>query len=368
MNFIGMLQDAYSYEFKSETFLQEFVEGYKSPYAEGDEAVPLEMRIADAVYAAEDVIEYHIVEQLRPGGLVLYEALRNVIEDMDSVVAVKEETHAYLRKDMDLDLIKKDMMEIIAIKDQLEIQVSAASVGSSTSADFHFMRVCRRLSSTTMVGFEDVMLQLMEKLVYGKPGCQVIPIVGMGGIGKTTLATNVYEKTANSCHFDICAWDTISQQYNIEQLLCEILSQANKQGSSQMSEDEIGLALHKCLSFRRLLNLGSKLDSSYGLEMKFMNEESSWNLFCKIVFSGKSCPSELVKIGKKIVECCRGLPLLSIVVIGGLVEKLEQTKECWESIRGSLNSLVNLENDMHCLKIQKLKSLSCYLLSRCDLS
>ncbi|XP_047962151.1 putative late blight resistance protein homolog R1B-16 [Salvia hispanica] len=322
--------------------------------------------------------------------------------------------------DMDLDLIKKDMMEIIAIKDQLEIQVSASS-DSSTSAYFYeslqkviedmdlikkeVMEIVAlkdhrqvsggsstssfsRPNSTTMVGFDDVMLQLMEKLIYGQPGRQVIPIVGMGGIGKTTLATNVYKKTVDSRHFDKCAWVTISQQYNTKELLCEILSQANKQRLSQMSEDEIGVALHKCLSYRRYLvvlddmwsieawdkiqrylpdnsngsrimvttrlsNLGSQLDNNYSLEMEFMNEESSWNMFCKIVFGGKSCPLELEKIGKKIVKSCRGLPL-SIVVMGGLLEKLEQTKECWESIRGSINSLVNLENDKHCLKILKL--------------
>ena len=45
-------------------FLQEFLEGYKSPFADSDEADPLEMRIADAVYIAEDAIESHIVDQI----------------------------------------------------------------------------------------------------------------------------------------------------------------------------------------------------------------------------------------------------------------------------------------------------------------
>ncbi|XP_057803084.1 late blight resistance protein R1-A-like [Salvia miltiorrhiza] len=40
--------------------------------------------------------------------------------------------------------------------------------------------------------------------------------------------------------------------------------------------------------------------------------------------------------------------------MGGLLERLEQTKECWESIKRSLNSGVKLENNDHCLKILKL--------------
>ncbi|XP_057801819.1 uncharacterized protein LOC131016979 [Salvia miltiorrhiza] len=49
------------------TFLQEFLESYKSPVADGDEADPLEMRIADAAHAVEDVIESHIVNVIKLG-------------------------------------------------------------------------------------------------------------------------------------------------------------------------------------------------------------------------------------------------------------------------------------------------------------
>ncbi|XP_057800205.1 uncharacterized protein LOC131015801 [Salvia miltiorrhiza] len=46
------------------TFLQEFLESYKS---DGDEADPLEMRIADAAHAVEDVIESYIVNVIKLG-------------------------------------------------------------------------------------------------------------------------------------------------------------------------------------------------------------------------------------------------------------------------------------------------------------
>ncbi|XP_042020319.1 uncharacterized protein LOC121768041 [Salvia splendens] len=101
-------------------YLQEFLEGYKSPFADVNEADPLEMRIADAVYAAEDVIESHLVEQLRPDVLVLYEALSDMIEDMNLMVEIKER----VIKRVDL---------IFALKGRLRGQVS----DSSTSRDLH---------------------------------------------------------------------------------------------------------------------------------------------------------------------------------------------------------------------------------------
>ena len=243
----------------------------------------------------------------------------------------------------DLDLIKKEVMlvEIVEAKDQPHRQVSACSTSLKMLSNNSSTSSLTDLNSSTMVGFDDIMLQLMDKLTNSELDRQVIPIIGMGGIGKTTLAINVYEHSFISHHFDICAWVTISQQYNIEELLHQILSQANKQDLSQMSEeDEIGVALHKCLSCRRYLivlddmwsinawedmqlyfpddghssrimvttrlsNLGSKLNNNYGIQMKFLDEESSWSVFSKIMLWGKSCPLELKEIGKKIVKSCK---------------------------------------------------------------
>ncbi|KAL3619497.1 hypothetical protein CASFOL_037067 [Castilleja foliolosa] len=60
-----------------------------------------------------------------------------------------------------------------------------------------------------------------------------------------------------------------------------------------------------------------------------------------------------MKIGKKIVGNCRGLPL-SITVVGGLSKKMDATQRCWESIGSNLTSVVNLENDKHCLRLLRL--------------
>ncbi|KAK9995138.1 hypothetical protein SO802_024841 [Lithocarpus litseifolius] len=50
-------------------------------------------------------------------------------------------------------------------------------------------------------------------------GQTVISIVGMGGSGKTTLVANTYNNDDVKKHFDCCAWITISQAYELEDLL-----------------------------------------------------------------------------------------------------------------------------------------------------
>ncbi|XP_047961706.1 putative late blight resistance protein homolog R1B-16 [Salvia hispanica] len=376
------------------TFLQQFLQAYRSPVSDSDEADPLEMRIADAAYAAEDVIESHIVDKIqhnRPEATKLrrffnwfrgskdprnvsskhddiddepaklYEDVQNVIDEMDRIKAVAMETNTE---------------KVVVLHDQ-----PCRLVSSST----------KKQSGGMMVFSDHVLHGIMEKLMSNESGRQVIPITGMGGIGKTALAQTVYSQKAINEHFDICAWATISEQYNKREILCELVSQATMKDKKQLSEKsaaELGLELHKYLFGRRFLivmddmwkieswdeiqrffpnnenhsrimvttrqsQLTPQLNNHYSHSMEFLDEASSWNLLSKTVFEEEPFPLDLQKVGKEIAHSCRGLPL-SIVVVGGILKNMERTKKCWESIRNNLTSVVNLKNDQHCLRLLKM--------------
>ncbi|XP_057775521.1 putative late blight resistance protein homolog R1A-10 [Salvia miltiorrhiza] len=378
------------------TFLQEFLDAYISPVVDDHEADPLERRIADAVYAAEDVIESQIVLQIHNRSTIrgkissfikLFRARckcatndRNAAEDF---------YHDLQQVIEEMNLIKNEAMEIATAADQLQRKVSSSTHAGSTSTVKEIM----------MVGFDEVLLEVLDKLTGGQRSRQIIPIMGMGGIGKTTLARHVFEHALVKQHFDTCAWTTISQTYNVRETLREVLFQAsgdpdcdlseNQLGQkSQISEDELGIKLYRYLWGRRYLiimddiwsveawdkirssfpdcndgsriiittrmsNLTSQLRESYGVGMKFLDEASSWDLFTKTVFGGECFPHELEDIGKNIVANCKGLPL-SIATIGGLLAKSEHTTEYWMRIEQNLNSIVITNNDEFCLKILRL--------------
>ncbi|PHT48596.1 hypothetical protein CQW23_12804 [Capsicum baccatum] len=72
-------------------------------------------------------------------------------------------------------------------------------------------------SSTTgkiFVGFEEETEWIIRKLTSGPTEINVIFIVGMIGIGKTTLAYKVYNDMSVVGHFDIRAWCTVNQDHN----------------------------------------------------------------------------------------------------------------------------------------------------------
>ncbi|XP_047954023.1 putative late blight resistance protein homolog R1A-10 [Salvia hispanica] len=347
---------------KKVTFLQEFLEVYNPRLDYSKEADPLESRIADAAYAAEDIIESHIVDQIKTDGRKispdsLYEALEKVIDNMD--------------------LIKKEAMEIkqtLGIQHQLHTKSTPSdSLKSSPIA-----------KENNMVGAEEALLEMKDKLTSDRRDLQIIPIVGMGGSGKTTLAMNIYQDRLIKEHFHVSAWVAISQEYNIQEMLKHILHQLNKDVGQNLDVDDLGEILSKHLSGRRYLivlddmwsikawdgirwflpdnnngsrivvttrlsNLCSDLSNSNNLEIGLLDEVDSWELLSKTVFGEEGCPPELVEIGKRIGKGCKGLPL-SIVVIGGLLSKSNHTREFWESIEENINSVVRSEDDERCFR------------------
>ncbi|KAL3630466.1 hypothetical protein CASFOL_023450 [Castilleja foliolosa] len=105
----------------------------------------------------------------------------------------------------------------------------------------------------------------MNKLTWNQSSRQIIPIVGMGGIGKTTLASNVYVDPVIVQYFDFRGWATISQEYNSKETLVQVLlcfSTMSRQSMSEMSEDKLGDMLYKSLFGRRYLIV---LDDIYGV-------------------------------------------------------------------------------------------------------
>ncbi|EYU19036.1 hypothetical protein MIMGU_mgv1a021264mg, partial [Erythranthe guttata] len=302
----------------------------------------LESRIADAAHAAEDIIETRIVDQIHG-------------EKMSS-----DELYQYLEKVIqDMGFIKKDVMKIKEknigiIEDRLHI--NSPTHGGSSSSPLTTKQIA-------VVGLNDQLIEVMDKLTGQQSNLRIVPIVGMGGIGKTTLARNAYTNQLIKEQFDIRTWVTISQTYNVREILVEVLLCASKDESreslSGRSEGELGERVHKSLYGRRYLIV---MDDIWSVEVwdKVQiffpdngqgNDDKSWDLLCGSIFGKEEdCPVELEEIGNKIAKKCKGLPL-SIVVIGGLLAKSNPTRQNWEYISENLNSIVNMEDNERCLKV-----------------
>ena len=69
----------------------------------------------------------------------------------------------------------------------------------------------------------------------------------------------------------------------------------------------------------------------------FLSLDDSWNLFTEKLFKKDSCPRQLVKLGNHIVQQYQGLPL-SIVVVAGLLVKMDLKRDNWKKVEENMNS------------------------------
>jgi aquaporin TIP len=78
-----------------------------------------------------------------------------------------------------------------------------------------------------MVGREKEKKHILKLLQNnGDRESSIIPIVDLGGMGKTTIAKFVYTlKETNEFHFDLKAWVYVSMDFKLQKVIVDIISQ-----------------------------------------------------------------------------------------------------------------------------------------------
>lgn len=205
----------------------------------------------------------------------------------------------------------------------------------------------------------------------------VIPIVGMAGIGKTTLAQLVYKDSRVQQHFDLKVWVTISEEFDVFQITKRIYKEATSQECETGELLVLQSKLNDAVETKRFLfvlddvwnenyQLWDHLKSAfkyggYGSkiivttrskkvaltmgnvamhELKLVSDKDCWHIFANDVFNDVDfdAHSELKTVGMEIIKKCKGLPLAVKSIAGVLrsvsnLQDMRMTLQEWRKIQ-----------------------------------
>uniref|UniRef100_M1AV53 Tospovirus resistance protein B n=2 Tax=Solanum tuberosum TaxID=4113 RepID=M1AV53_SOLTU len=212
-----------------------------------------------------------------------------------------------------------------------------------------------------VVGFENKAEELIDYLIRGTNELDVVPIVGMGGQGKTTIARKLYNNDIIVSHFDVRAWCIISQTYSRRELLQEIFSQVMGSKDKEDAVGELADRLRKSLMGKRyLIVLDDMWDCmawddlrlsfpDVGMRSRIVVTTRQW----KKVFQKEDCPPELQYVSQAVAEKCKGLPLV-VVLVAGIIKKRKMEESWWNEVKYALFDYLDSECEEYSLATMQL--------------
>ncbi|XP_074334688.1 disease resistance protein RPP13-like [Apium graveolens] len=304
------------------------------------------------------------------------------------VCLIKEEATLYdIGKE--IDSIKKRIEVIKNRRNEYRID-NILATPNKQQKERTLLRITAINDQVEVVGFEDDFKTLKAELNSEDLSLKVISIHGMGGSGKTSLATKLYN-SSELRNFKTRAKVCVSNDYNIKDVLKRIIKSfmglEHEQKLSTMDEYDLLQYLTKLLEDRgcylaliddiwdikawiqikdafpdqkngsriiittRNKKVAEMADGKcFVHQLRFLTEDESWELFCK---RAEPTTPNLKKLGREMVSKCRGLPL-AIVVLSGLLSH-NMSYNYWSKVKEHIWRQLNVGGSF---QIEEILSLS----------
>ncbi|KAG2684875.1 hypothetical protein I3760_10G096100 [Carya illinoinensis] len=321
-------------------------------------------QLKDILYDAEDVVDEIEYKALRKQAITAYGSTSSKVQHLFSSFMALSSCLQLAHKIKD---IRERLDEINASKDQFNLTEQREEV--------HGMPQWREMThsgvESSVIGRHLDKEKIIEAMMKADGNVNVISIVGLGGLGKTTLAKLVYNDETVVSHFELKIWVCVSTNFRVTRLMEEILKSVGHGVDKNLSNvDMMQKSLTNLLKDKRFLlvlddvwnenrnkwieltdlfnggshgsgivvtthshNVSSISGPVYTHPLDGLPKDECLSLFVKCAFKegeDKRHPN-LLSIAEEIVEKCKGVPL-AVKSLGGMLYLKVDERE-WNLVR-----------------------------------
>ncbi|RWR74856.1 putative disease resistance protein RGA3 isoform X1 [Cinnamomum micranthum f. kanehirae] len=294
--------------------------------------------LKDAAYDADDILDEFVTEALRIKMESEDHHMMNKVRNFLSLPLV-----FHIKMGHKIKRIRERLDAIASERTKFHLRGGRRAPKTST-----------RLQSDSCVdesetfGREDDKEKVVDLLINPcNEDVAVIPIVGMGGLGKTTLAQLAYNDPRVEGHFELRMWVCVSDDFDLKRVTKAIIEAATGSTCEQLDIDLLQRRLQEKLGCKKFLLVlddmwnedplewerlkgylrgaqGSKIIVTTRSEkvalimgtlplqqLARLSEDDCWSLFKKRAFAPEEEDRHpiLITLGKEVVKKCGGLPL-----------------------------------------------------------
>ncbi|VAI51787.1 unnamed protein product [Triticum turgidum subsp. durum] len=290
--------------------------------------------------------------------------------------------------------LKKQITEVAERNERYKAR-EVFSKAKNTTVDPRALAIFQHASE--LVGIDEPKAEIIKLLTQGastQEKMNLVSIIGSGGMGKTTLANQVYQDLKGK--FQCRAFLSVSRNPDMMNILRTILSEVSGQ---RYTDTEAGSIQHLIIKITDFL-----VDKRYFVVLDDIWDVDTWHVlkhafpvtssgsiiitttrindvaescrsrpyngdiysikpldmvhsrqlfYTRLFNSEENCPSYLEIVSEQILKKCAGLPL-AIIAISGLLANTERTEGPWKEVEDSIGRALERNPSVEGMKILSL--------------